>query len=435
MPKDTLTGSRIRERRVTLGIRQAHLAEQAGISGAYLNLIEHNRRRIGGKLLLRIADILDTEPVLLTEGAGAALIAGLREAALAMPGAEAELDRVDEFAGRFPGWARLVVQGRDRIAALERSVERLSDRMTHDPQLSASLHEMLSTVTSIRSSASILADGGEIEPEWQDRFHRNINEDSRRLAETSRALVAYLEATGEQATGTGVPQEEADAAIASAGHHVPEIENGRSPDDLLPDTAQGLSAAATVLVGGWLNRYAEDARALPLKSMAAALEQHGTDVAKLAETLNADPARVMRRLASLPPSVLSEPVGLAICDSSGVLTYRKPIDGFAIPRFGAGCPLWPLYRVLARPFTLVSFPVVQPGRGSTRLRVEALAVPVGAIQVNRDPLLEAHMLIRHDPAESSDPLEVGVTCRVCPRGSCGARREPSIVSQGGDDKL
>ncbi|MEO2038381.1 MAG: helix-turn-helix transcriptional regulator, partial [Martelella sp.] len=73
MARDTLTGSRIRERRIILGLKQAELARRAEISASYLNLIEHNRRRIGGKLLLDIAEILGVEPAVLTEGAEATL--------------------------------------------------------------------------------------------------------------------------------------------------------------------------------------------------------------------------------------------------------------------------------------------------------------------------------------------------------------------------
>ena len=47
MPRTALTGTRVRERRLLLGLKQADLARTAGISPAYLNLIEHNRRRVG----------------------------------------------------------------------------------------------------------------------------------------------------------------------------------------------------------------------------------------------------------------------------------------------------------------------------------------------------------------------------------------------------
>ena len=88
MTRDALTGSRIRERRVMAGQKQADLAKRIGISASYLNLIEHNRRRIGGKLLMAISGALGVEATLLTEGAEAAQIAALREAAAGGKGVE-----------------------------------------------------------------------------------------------------------------------------------------------------------------------------------------------------------------------------------------------------------------------------------------------------------------------------------------------------------
>ncbi|MBV7396607.1 helix-turn-helix transcriptional regulator [Mameliella sediminis] len=433
MPRDTLTGSRIRERRVLRGMKQADLARDAGISASYLNLIEHNRRRIGGKLLLTLAEILEVEPAALTEGAGAALIASLREAAADMPEVGAELDRVDEFAGRFPGWAQLLADSRTRMAQLERSLETLNDRMTHDPHLAASLHEMLSTVTAIRSAASILAEPGEVDAEWQARFHRNIYEDSARLAETSRGLVTYLEADETSSLETGAPQEELEAALEGAGHVVPELESDGAAgvDGALTRLGKGLSGPARGLLKTWLERYATDAEALPLSVMVPQVETHGPEPAALARALGADPARIMRRLAALPADVLPTPVGLAICDSSGVLTYRKPLPDFPMPRFGAACPLWPLYRALSRPHVILSGPVMQAGRGGVVLWAEALATPLSGPAVNADPLYQAQMLVRPLPPGAEMPMtlpELGVACRVCPREACEGRREPSILA-------
>ena len=116
MPREGLTGSRIRERRSVAGLRQADLARSLGISPSYLNLIEHNRRRIGGKLLLDIAQVLGVEPSMLTEGAEAALIATLREAAKGANLSSGEVERADELAGRFPAWAEVLANGHRRIA-------------------------------------------------------------------------------------------------------------------------------------------------------------------------------------------------------------------------------------------------------------------------------------------------------------------------------
>ncbi|KMK66512.1 helix-turn-helix domain-containing protein [Puniceibacterium sp. IMCC21224] len=432
MPRDTLTGSRIRERRIMAGLRQTDLAKRAEISASYLNLIEHNRRRIGGTLLRRIAGILGVEQALLTDGAEATLVASLREVASDQRGVGAELDQVEEFAGRFPGWAALLAGTGRRVAALERTVETLTDRMTHDPHLAASLHEMLTTVTAIRSAASILAEPGEIEPEWQMRFHRNIYDDSARLAETSRGLVSYLEAADDASAAISVPQEEVDALLETAGHHFAGLEAGQTtPDALAEKLTGGASDAAQDLLRRGLQRYAEDVERLPEAKLRDLVTQTGPDPLALAQAAGVDPALAMRRLASLPEDVLADPVGLVICDASGTLTYRKPLPDFAMPRFGSACPLWPLYRALNRPGMMLAEYVAQPGRAARRFRAFALAQPVGPVQVNRDPLFQAHMLVVPDPAPApasgAQTGLVGVTCRICSRSRCAGRREPSIL--------
>ncbi len=67
-------GFRIRLERKALGLTQAELAKRAGISPSYLNLIEANKREIGGALLKRIADLLDVEMDALTGRAARQMI-------------------------------------------------------------------------------------------------------------------------------------------------------------------------------------------------------------------------------------------------------------------------------------------------------------------------------------------------------------------------
>jgi hypothetical protein len=303
--------------------------------------------------------------------------------------------------------------------------------MTHDPHLAASLHEMLSTVTAIRSAASILAEPGEVDAEWQARFHRNIYEDSARLAETSRGLVTYLEADETSPMETGAPQEELDAALEAAGHTVPDLETGTDVAVAHQRLGKGMSGPARELLRAWLERYTRDAQSLPVARLRPALDRHGPDPAALAADLGADVAQVMRRLAALPPEVLATPVGLAICDSSGVLIYRKPLPDFPMPRFGAACPLWPLYRALSRPFVILAGPVMQGARGGLTLWSESLATPQAGPAVNADPLYRSQMLVRPLPPgieERGDQPQLGMACRVCVREACEGRREPSILA-------
>lgn len=436
MGRDTLTGSRIRERRSIAGLRQADLARRAGISASYLNLIEHNRRRIGGKLLVDIAQILAVEPSMLTEGAEAALIATLREAAADALAVAAETDRADEFAGRFPGWAEVLAAGHRRIASLERTVEILSDRLTHDPHLAASLHEVLSTAASIRSTASILAETGELEVKWRDRFHRNLNEDSRRLAESSKALVGYLDDSETSEDRRGVPYEEAEAFIAAHGHHFAGLETGETkPETLVHEAVEQLgSAASRQIAVVILTQYAADARAMPLQPFLQALAQEGPDPVALARRFDAGLPSVFRRLAAMPEGALPTEIGLVVCDASGSILFRKPVTGFALPRFGASCPLWPLFSALSRPMVPIRRRVSQLGRLVAQFDCLAVAWPQGVPEFDREPLFRSAMLILPVPAAQedieTDALQVGSTCRVCPRQSCGARRELSILSEG-----
>ncbi|MFZ1663291.1 MAG: helix-turn-helix transcriptional regulator, partial [Paracoccaceae bacterium] len=78
MRRQALTGSRVRDRRLLLGLKQSDLARTVGISSAYLNLIEHNRRRVGAELLQALADALKVEPATLAEGAEGAIFDALR---------------------------------------------------------------------------------------------------------------------------------------------------------------------------------------------------------------------------------------------------------------------------------------------------------------------------------------------------------------------
>jgi predicted transcriptional regulator len=112
------------------------------------------------------------------------------------------------------------------------------------------------------------------------------------------------------------------------------------------------------------------------------------------------------------------------------LTFRKPAKGFPLPRFGAACPLWPLYAALGQPMQVFEARVQMAGQGDRRYRVIAWA-EIRYPQGLRGPdLREAAMLIL--PDDGVGPiLTLGSSCRVCARGECPARREPSILAAEG----
>jgi transcriptional regulator with XRE-family HTH domain len=388
LSREALTGSRIRERRIMAGQKQADLAAIVGISASYLNLIEHNRRRIGGKLLLNISSALGVEPTTLTEGAEAALIAALREAADDTGLSGPEVGRADEFAGRFPGWADVLANAQRRIATLERTIEALTDRLAHDPHLAASMHELLTTAAAIRSTASILADTKTLEPEWRDRFHINIDQDSRRLADSAQSLVGYLEADPETTPVASSPQEEVEAFLAAHRFQFTVLEQAGRDEDAIQNLANAApelkSFAARHIARTVLQQVAVDADALPIETIRGVMKNIGRDPMALAQHLHQPVGRVLRRMAAMPELA----AGLLVCDRSGTVIFRKSVEGFMVPRFGAGCPLWPLFAVLGNPGLVVKERVEQLGRGSAEFDCIAACEVQSVHSYNAQPLVQ-----------------------------------------------
>jgi predicted transcriptional regulator/DNA-binding XRE family transcriptional regulator len=410
MPISTLTGTRLRTRRIALGKRQAELAETVGISASYLNLIEHNRRKISDELLARLAVALDKPVVSFQDGIASSVLEELRTAAARLPGAE--LDRTEDFAGRYPGWAGLVIGLYQRTIGLERALEEVNDRISHDPHVSASLHEVLSAVASVHSTAAILADTDDIEPEWQARFLANLQDDSRRLALGAEALVSYLDTAGQaEEQGFASPQEELEAWLITSNWQ------GGDPRTLA-------SSAGREMAEAFVAQRAGDGAALPAPEFARAFAELGPDPVQIAARFGADVLAVFRHMALQPDAA----IGLVSCDASGTLTFRKPVAGFALPRFGAACPLWPLFTALARPMTPIETVIEVAGGAASRYRVLAFCQPRYPGGFRGIELREAAMLILPDADFAAPALPVGSTCRLCQRGDCAARREPSILT-------
>lgn len=439
MARSALTGTRIRERRTALHLRQADIARSVGISPAYLNLIEHNRRRVSDALLEKLATALGMEAAALSEGVEGALFDGLREAAA---GAEtgggsglAELERIEEFVGRFPGWAAVVAERQKRVADLERIVETYAERMAQDPFLLASLHEVISAVTSLRSTAAILVETEDIEPDWNRRFLATIHEESLRLSDSAEALVGYLDEEEQAETGLASPQEQVEAWLESRNWHLPELEAAHPPvpDRLIDGVAELASGAARKLALAHIGRAGADARALPMGPLVRALAQHGPDPVAIAAQFGVPVPVAFRRLAALPDGTTHlPPLGLVVCDGSGTLTFRRPVAGFSLPRFGAACPLWPLFEALARPMQPIRMLADMAGRVPQRFLSYAYCETTMTGGFDGPVLREAMMLILPAPEEAQGLTSraIGSSCRICPRGECAGRREPSIMGAG-----
>lgn len=388
--------------RMSQGRAQAEVAHAADISPAYLNLIEHDRRNLTADVRARIAEALGATEEELESGREESLLAALRLAAASAPDNVAvEGERMAELVTRMPGWAALTATLSQRADSLERRLTGLSDRMTRNPYLLDTLHEVLSAVTSLRSTASILVQEPEMEADWRQRFHGNLDEDSRRLSITAQSLVSYLESF-EQDAALLPPQEEFEAWIA----------DGRPTGGLATDAAKDLAKT-------WEHAETADRARLPDDSLMSSI---GADPFRVATETDRPLDLILRRLG-----VLEADSGLMICDGAGGVIFRKPARGMGVSRAGDPCAMLPVFEALAQPGTPVGR-TIETDTGQ-RLRALAIARRIPSGTMAEPVLSEATMLLRPAPEDTGPAVPVGPTCRICPRTDCRARRVSSILQR------
>ena len=192
-------GLKIRETRRAMGLRQNELARRVGISASYLNLIERERRSIGGALLAAIGRELGLSIDAL-DGSSERRLRDQLET-LAEDPAIGAIDMrdgsADALIARYPAWARGAARAYAAFRSAEAEAEALSDRLANDPVLADAMHEMLTEITALHSTVEILADPRAIEPAQRLRFEGIVNEQSARLVRTGRALVAHFDRMAE----------------------------------------------------------------------------------------------------------------------------------------------------------------------------------------------------------------------------------------------
>ncbi len=209
-----------------MGYSQSNFAKLVGISPSYLNLIEANKRDVGGSLLQAIAQKLNVALDELTGENEQRLLSALEEIfsdpaleSLKMGAAEAR-----ELVATNPRAARALHQTYQAYADAVAEAEAYSNRLKSDPLLADLLHQMLSQITAVRSSAEILTDVPDLEAEEQQRFHSMVSRESRALSDVAQTLIDQFE--GEAGRNRSLtPARELDDLIVEQKNYFPSLED------------------------------------------------------------------------------------------------------------------------------------------------------------------------------------------------------------------
>ncbi|MGD1876947.1 MAG: short-chain fatty acyl-CoA regulator family protein [Kiloniellaceae bacterium] len=220
-----LIGLKIRERRKEIGLTQTELAARLGISVSYLNLIEHNKRSIGGRLLKQVADELSVGLEVLDGATERRLASDLHDVLTDPLFDQIRLDPqgIGELVGRHPGWAQALVTLHRAFLDRSQAMHALADRLNQDPFLGDAIHRILTNISAIRSISEILTSVDDVDAEQQRRFHSILSEESARLSSAAQGLSTFFD-KAHTATRSTTPAEEVDDFVLENHNYFPSLE-------------------------------------------------------------------------------------------------------------------------------------------------------------------------------------------------------------------
>ena len=427
----SVLGPQLQEARRRKRIKQRDLAERLGISAAYLNLIEHDKRRIAGKLLNDIIRELDIDQAVLTRNTKTLYLETLQQIARARGGAQIELEKLPEFIGRYPGWSDLVLTLANETEAQSAMIDRLTEQLAHDPVLRETIHLILSKITAIRATSELLAEHADMPEATRVKFCQNIAEEGTRLTEQAENLLSHFDPT---VMSSGQTQ----GAISAADSNAPEWTAGYDADLEVPDCdldvhAQrmenrfgGMPEDIRLQMLAWARRYNRIAASLPLDDLEPAARQYDFNPFALAQHFEQPVKDVMFRLAHMSPEEGIPRFGFIEVDNAGGVLFRKEISALRLPTRSGACPRWPLYRALSQPGQGISARL-NPVEGIICL-AHAFAQSSTTHWTDIPPTLSSVMIYREvgnvTPRQQPLPqIDVGFHCFVCSREGCNDRRQ------------
>lgn len=438
-------GGKIRRLRRSRRLGQSELATALGISSSYLNLIEHNRRKVTVRLLFSIAGYFGIEPGELVDGDEARLSGHLMEMFADEVFADQDVTNheVRDLAHSNPAAARAVLALYDRYRGLaphramapesdeppgfHLATEAISDFL----QLNANHFPLLEEAAErIRTEIDL---GGDDFDSGARTYLHNVFGIDVASASLPRGIVRQVGSHGERLLLSDLlPKETMRFLVAQ---HIATIGGGREIETLiasadLPDTD------APVLARNVLSAYLAAALIMPYAAFLEACRNYRYDLERLGHRFGASFEQICHRVTTLQRKGASGiPFHLVRTDIAGNISKRFSLSGIHIPRHSGACPRWNVYAAFLSPDRL-NIQVSEMPDGARYFCV-ARTVAKGAYRYNAPvryvsigvgcSILRAGELVYSDGIDlDSDRniVPIGVSCRICPRLECGHRAHP-----------
>lgn len=439
-----LIGPRLRRFRQTLGLTQARMAEDLGVSASYLNLMERNQRAISAKVLLRMAERYDFDIASFTGRTDAHLVAELYQTMKDPMFKDTPVSKVEaeDLVSLSPNAAKAVLKlyrknrddslrsmetigDREKVELLEQSAEAVESvrqfiHANHNyfPELDSAAEKlsielgldkrMQPAILNQRLKAKHDIDVRIMPIDVMPQMLRYFDRHSRRID-----LSELLRESGRRfqlAHQIGMLEHRAliDATVASANL------SGREAKGLCRTSLANYFAAALLMP---YSRFLKEA------------EKSRYDVELLSHRFATSFEQTAHRLTTLQkPEARGIPFFFVRIDVAGNVSKRFSAGRFHFSKFGGACPLWNIHECFSQPGQLHTQIIQMPDEttyfsiakmvtrsdGSYHNREQKLAIGLGC------DIAYAPRLAYGDRynLETPQPSMIGVNCYLCERANC-----------------
>lgn len=437
-------GGRVKRLRRSKGLSQAQLAEALDISASYLNLIEHNRRRMTVPLLFRIAGHFGVEPGELAESDDGRLVGDLMEVFGDEMFAETPLTNTDirDFAETHPHTARAVLKLFDKVKALsapgaaggempastsQMITEAVSDFLQENGNYFGTLE---AAAERVHRDMDIGEDG--MEPALR-AYLANIFGIEVRLASLPHGIARRTDPSGRILEISDVL--EAESAVFLIAQHLGRLAAPAEIDALIEDSALP-QPDAVGLARSALSSYFAAALLMPYEPYFRACRDMRYDIERVGRRFRTSFEQVCHRMTTLQrPGMSGIPLHLVRTDIAGNISKRFSLSGIRIPRHTGACPRWNIYAAFLHPGD-INIQISQMPDGQRYFCI-AKAITKGGHRHNAPrrhlsiglgcAIERAAEMIYSDGFDLSgrrEAVPIGVGCRICPRKGCAQRAHP-----------
>ena len=438
-------GGRIKRLRRARKLSQADLAAALQISASYLNLIEHNRRKLTVPLLFAIAGHFGVEPGELVDSDETRLLGDLMEAFGDDIFADSDVTNLEirDLAQANPAAARAILKLYDRYRLLARTgpvatgaaaaepfhlatdaiSDFLQDNANHFPALETAAERIRSDID--RTGDSVEA--------GLRTYLLNVLGVDVRLASLPHGIARQFDTGRNHLLVSDILPPE--SALFLIGHHLGQLAAGTEIDAIIAAAALP-EGDAPALARNVLAAYFAAALVMPYEPFLRACRDYRYDIERIGRRFGASFEQVCHRMTTLQrPGAAGIPFHLVRTDIAGNISKRFSLSGIHIPRHSGACPRWNIYAAFLAPERInIQLSQMPDGqryfciartivKGDHRYNAPRryMSIGLGCSVHHAKQLVYADGM---DLAGDSQMVPIGVGCRICPRMECGQRAHP-----------